>query len=256
MTDVRRLALLALLLVGAAACDGDDRPEPTRTPSPTGPVSPSPTATPIPSPSPSPSPSPRPIPPSWASPIDADLPPEDLPGDALVPTGAELTARIVLPSAGAVPDQVAVAYAVGDDPFAREHGFAIWQRFPEPPAWSVVFAFVDAPRAAVLGIRLQSGDLTGDGHDDVLVFEETGGTGACGRWKVIAATSEATDVAFERKTCDAEFLVRAGALQLREAVYEPGDPHCCPSAFRYATYEWDGSTFVETSSRLELAAEG
>lgn len=253
---MRRLALLTLLLVAAGACDGDGGPEPTDAPSPTEPTPASPVPTSVPPPSPSPNPSPRPIPPAWAAPIEEDLAPQDLPGDSLVPAGAELTARVEVPAAGALPDQVAVAYAVGDDPFAREHGFAIWQRFPDPPAWSVVFAFVDPPDAEVLGIRLRSGDLTGDGHDDVLVFEETGGTGACGTWTVVAASADGVRRLFRRKTCDAEFLIRGEALELREAVFEPGDAHCCPSAFRYATFEWDGSRFIETSSRLEPTALG
>lgn len=256
MIAVRRLALCTLLLAAAAACDGDGAPEPTDAPSPTGPTPTSPVPTSIPSPSPSPSPSPRPIPPAWAIPIEEDLAPEDLPDGSLVPAGAELTDRVVLPAAGVQPDLIAVSYAVGDDPFAREHGFAVWQRFPDPPAWSVVYAFVDPPDAEVLGIRLRSGDLTGDSHDDVLVFEETGGSGACGTWKVVAATAEGVERIFKRKTCDAEFLIRGGALELREAVFEPGDAHCCPSAFRYATYEWDGSGFVETSSRIEPTALG
>ncbi|HEX6230919.1 MAG TPA: hypothetical protein VF029_04350 [Actinomycetota bacterium] len=254
---MRRLAVLAIVLAAAAACDGEERAAPTGTPSTApSPASPAPsgTITTAPSPaSPTPSGSPRPIPPAWALPIEEDVPPGELPDGALVPPGAELTSRVELSAGGGLPDQVAVAYAVGEDPFAREHGFAIWERFPEPPAWSVVYAFVDPPRRGVLGIRLQVGDLTGDGHDDLLVFEETGGSGACGTWRVVAASPDDTGTAFRRKTCDAGFRIRGGALELREAVYEPDDPHCCPSAFRYATYEWNGDRFVETASRLEPA---
>ena len=254
MAAVRRLvmpALLALLLVGIPACGGQERtlpptgsPAPVQTTAPPTPTSPPPS-------SPSPSAEPRPIPPAWAVPIEEDLEPADLPDPALVPPGAELTDRIELPAGGGLPDQVAVAYAIGEDPFAREQGFAVWQRFPDPPAWSVVFAFVDPPAREVLVIGLQVGDLTRDGHDDVLVFEQTGGTGVCGRWRVIAAVSEGAEVVFTRRTCDTEFLVQGDALDLREAVYEPEDPHCCPSAFRYATYEWNGRRFEETSSRVE-----
>lgn len=256
MAEVRRLVLLVILLIVAAACDGVDRAGPTETPTPTATGSPSPSPSPSLPPSPSPSAAPRPIPPAWALPVEEDLAPGALPVEALVPPGAELTDRVDLPAAGGLPDQVAVAYAIGEDPFAREHGFAIWERFPEPPSWSVVYAIVDPPKRGVLGVRLQAGDVTGDGHDDVLVFEETGGTGACGTWSVVAASTGDTGRVFKRRTCDAEFRLLGGALELREAVYEPGDPHCCPSAFRYATYEWDGARFVETSSRLELTPQG
>lgn len=204
-------------------------------------------------PSASPSAVPRPIPPAWAAPIAEDLEPGALPDDALVPAGATLTDRIELPFGGGVPDQVAVAYALGEDPFAAEHGFAVWQRFPQPPAWSVVFAFVDAPEEGVLGISLEGGDLTGDGHDEVLVFESTGGTGACGRWTVVSGTAEESARIFRRRTCDAELAIRDGSLDLREAVYGPDDPHCCPSAFHTVTLEWNGERFVETDEAIEEA---
>jgi hypothetical protein len=218
-------------------------------------VSPSPDVSPSSSPSPSPSPSqserPRPFPPAWAMPIDEDLAPADLSDEALVPPDAEVTDRVTLPAGGGLPDQVAVAYVLGDDPFAAEHGFAVWQRFTEPPAWSVVHAFVDAPSEGVLGIGLQTGDATGDGHDDVLTFEEVGGSGACGTWRAIAATPGGADEVMLRRTCDAEFTIAEGALELREAVFEPDDAHCCPSAFRYTTFEWNGERFIRSSVVVE-----
>ncbi len=247
---MRRLALIALLLVAGTACESEDRAGPQTAP-PIASRSPSPPPSFSPSPTPSPTAGPRPIPPAWAEPIAEDLSPAGIPDAALVPPGAELTGRLELAAAGGLPDQIAVTYASGADPFAREHGFAVWERYPEPPAWSVVLAFVDPPERGVLGIRLQAGDLTGDGHEEVLAFEETGGTGACGRWRVVTGAGVGARVVFKRSTCDAELLIRGGALRLREAIYEPGDPHCCPSAFRYATLEWDGEGFVETSSRVE-----
>lgn len=250
----RAVALAAAALaIGVAACNGRDVVVPTSSLSPTPTrttATPSPTTSP-PSEPPPPSPSPRPIPPAWAAPIEEDLAPEELDDAALVPPGAQLLDRITLEAAGDVPDQVAVTYVIGEDPFAAEHGVAVWQRFDEPPAWSVVLAFVDPPARGVLGIRMQAGDLTGDGHDEVLTFEETGGSGACGRWRVLAATGVNTEQVFARQTCDTEILLVGGALEVREAVYEPDDPHCCPSAFRTTTLEWDGEAFEETDVRVE-----
>jgi hypothetical protein len=255
MTAVSRfLRLLVLVALALAACDGDDGnvAQPTASPTPSPLPSPSPSSPSAePSPSVRPTPDPRPIPPAWAAPIDDDLDPADLPREALVPPDAQLTDRVMLPEGGGVPDQVAVAYVIGDDPFAAEHGFALWQRFPDPPFWSVVLAFVDAPEQGVLGIRVDAGDATGDGHDDVLTFEETGGTGACGTWRVIAADAADTRQVLRRRTCDAEFLIAPGSLELRKAVYEPDDAHCCPSAFRYTTFEWSGEAFERTNVVVE-----
>jgi hypothetical protein len=253
---VRRLALPALLALVLAGCDGGGIAGPTSGPtspraSPTG-VTRTPSQSPTsPSPSPSASPSPRPIPPAWAAPIEEDAPPDDLLDAQLVPPGATLTSRITLPAGEAVADEVAVAYVIGSDPFAAEHGFAIWHRFPEPPAWSVVLAFVDAPERGVLGIDVQAGDLTGDGHPEAVTFEQTGGSGACGRWRVFATIGGDTSQVFSRRTCDTEIAIAGEALEVREAVYGPNDPHCCPSAFRYTTLEWDGARFVETEVREE-----
>lgn len=252
---MRRLAATLLLAIALAACDGDNGTS-AITSSPTSPGSsvtsstrtPSPTAS---TPSTTVSPTPRPIPPAWASPIAEDVGPAELLDEQLVPPDATLTSRVTLPAGEAVPDEVAVAYVIGSDPFAAEHGFAVWQRFPEPPAWSVVFAFVDAPEEGVLGIDVQSGDLTGDGHPDAVTFEQTGGSGACGRWRVVATIAGDTSHVFSRRTCDTEIAIVGDALEMREAVYGPDDPHCCPRAFRYTTLEWDGSSFVETDVREE-----
>jgi hypothetical protein len=168
-----------------------------------------------------------------------------------VPPEAELTERVTLPPGGDVPEQVAVAYVIGDDPFAAEHGFALWQRFPDRPHWSVVLAFVDAATEGVLGIRVDAGDATDDGHDDVLTFEETGGSGACGTWRVIVGDADDTRQVLRRRTCDAEFVISPGALELRMAVYQPDDAHCCPSAFRYVTFEWNGEAFERTDVVVE-----
>jgi hypothetical protein len=244
------LALASVLVL--AACDGGAFDGPTS--SPTGPPPGSPTASPTGptgSRSPTASPIPRPIPPAWAAPIEEDLAPAELPDEALVPPGATLTARAELPAAGDAPDQVAVAYVLGDDPFAAEHGVAVWQRFPEPPAWSVVYAFVDPPEEGVLGIRLRSGDLTGDGHAEVLTFEDRGGSGGCGTWTVVSGGAADTVRIFKRDTCDAEYRIAGATLVLREAIYEPDDPHCCPSAFRTATLEWNGERFVVTDEVVE-----
>jgi hypothetical protein len=132
----------------------------------------------------------------------------------------------------------------------------VWERFPDPPAWSVVLAYVDEPADEVLGIRLQTGDLTGDLHDDVLAFEDMGGTGGCGRWRVLAASAAGTEAVFQEHTCDTQISIVGGTIEVREAIFEPEDPHCCPSSLRTSTLEWGGERFVETSSRVDGAASG
>ena len=244
------LCLAIVLALAATACTGGEvangSPSPSVVPSP-------PTPSDAPSPYPTSIPTPRPIPPAWAEPIEQDLDPTDITDERLVPPGATLTDRVVLAEGGGLAEQVVVAYVLGSDPFAAEHGLAVWERFPDRPAWSVVLAYLDQPADEVLGIRLQTGDLNGDLHDDVLAFEDMGGTGACGRWRVLAASAAGTEVIFEEQTCDTQISIAGGALEVREAIFAPEDPHCCPSTFGTSTLEWDGELFVETSSRVDEA---
>ncbi len=144
-----------------------------------------------------------------------------------------------------------VVWGRGDDPFARELGAVLWERFGEHPTWRAIYAFTDEPAGGVLGISLDAADVTADGFEDALTFEQTGGSGACGRWRLVAPFHGGATEALDRQTCDAQISIVGGHLELREAVFEPDDAHCCPSALRTTTLEWDGGAFVETDVREE-----
>jgi hypothetical protein len=265
---VRRIELLALavLVLVAAACTDGGEPPASPSPSRTTAASPRPTPEPSEPPSPSTPPSPSASPTPWTVP-DSVRVPADAPttlddpsaidavetGDLapLTPPGAEVTRSAVLIAADDRAEQVALTWRRGDDPFDAEHGFVVWQRFPEDPAWRAVYAFTDRPRKGVLGIRLDAGDLTRDATTlDALTFEQQGGTGACGIWRVVLSTPGAADEVFRRSTCDTEIRIARGGLSVREAVFAPEDPHCCPSQIRTSRLEWDGEAFVEVSSEL------
>jgi hypothetical protein len=248
---------IAVICVGTLAACADGGTEPPGAPT-TAPTTPSATASPTgpsasPRPSASPTPSPLPEPSHLQLPPDAPSTVEDpqaiteiAAGDLgpLLPPGA----TVAFADVEAAPfDQIAIAWERGEDPFAAERGFALWQRTEDRGAWHAVYAFTDAPRRGVLGIqRPQHGDLTGDGVDELVTFEDRGGTGACGVTRVISPRAGAADEIYKRATCDAETSLVGTALEIREAVYGPEDPHCCPSAFRTTTLEWDGERFVET----------
>ena len=252
-----RRALVGLALVLAACQAADDEPSPAATASPSASPTESPRSTPTVSASatastpPSSSPTPAPV---LQVPADAPVTFDgvvsvDGPFEPLAPPGAEvLDARLQEPSEEV--DALAwVVWGRGDDPFARELGVVLWERFPD--GWRATHAFTDEPTTGVLGISLDAADVTNDGLDDALTFEQTGGSGACGRWRVVAPFHGGATLALKRQTCDAEIAIVGGHLELREAVFEPDDAHCCPSAFRTTTLEWDGRAFVETDVREE-----
>jgi hypothetical protein len=240
MPAMRRLAIFSTLLVLATSCGVESAPvpSPTRTVEPTA-TSPSPTLTATPTPS---------LPPSPVVDVPVDAPttyarrqaPDKVPVAVLVPLGAEVTMAWRLPPGpGSVP-QIALAWRRGVDPFSSEHGFEMWQLFPDRPHWRVVYAFTDPPSEGVLGVRFDVGDVTGDAIPDALTFEDKGGSGACGVWRVVRSGAGFATPIFRRSTCDTEIELASGTLRIRSAEYEPGDSHCCPSRFRTTTIRWDG----------------
>lgn len=255
---MRRAAAALCLVLALAACDGGGgtnvSPRPPASPSPSVTASPS-TTSPSASPSPSLTASPTPSPELQ---LPADAPSEVSDPAALTAIAAGDLGALAPPDAtvvhtatlGARGDRIVLTWRRGDDPFAAEQGFVEWRQLEGGSSWHAVSAFTDGPRKGVLGIDLETGDLTGDGIPDALTLEQHGGSGACGTWRVIVSTSEAASEAFRHAACDTEIRIDGTGLALREAVFGPDDPHCCPSAMRYTTLEWDGETFVETSSHV------
>jgi hypothetical protein len=168
----------------------------------------------------------------------------DLPLERLVPPGVEVTGTWF-------PDRetLIVTWGAGDDPFRREQGLVVWRRTGSDPPWVATYAFRDPPKDGVLGIQVDTGDVTGDGHPDALVFENTGGSGACGTWSVIALSPEGDGPTYTKALCDGsvEMSTRPVGIRLVESVYGPNDPHCCPSSVRTTTLEWNGSRWRVTS---------
>jgi hypothetical protein len=240
MPAMRGLVALGILLVLATSCAVESAPvpSPTRTVEPTA-TSPSPTVTTTATPSLTPSP---------VVDVPADAPttyarrkaPDKVPVADLVPVGAEVTMALRLPpSPGSVP-QIALAWTRGVDPFSSEHGFEMWQLFLDRPHWRVVYAFTDPPSEGVFGVRFDVGDVTGDAIADALTFEDKGGSGGCGVWRVVRSGAGFASPIFRRLTCDTQIELASGTLRIRAAEYDPGDSHCCPSRFRTTTIRWDG----------------
>jgi hypothetical protein len=226
---MRRAIWATALVVLAAGCSGGSGPS-GGTPTASSLAVPSPTGVPV----------------GIPADFDRDIDASQVPPDALVPAGATVTGTWYAPTG----PSILVAYALpSNDPLHQDHGLVVWRRFPGTShPWRPVFGLHDPAARGVIQIRATVGDVTGDASPDALTFEDAGGSGVCGTWRVIDLAANAS--AFERKTCDTTIDLSTDpvGLTVREAVFGPDDAHCCPSAMRVSVLTYDGSTDWTTVS--------
>ena len=120
----------------------------------------------------------------------------------LVPPGASYENRSTIEDPF---EQIALTWSDGVPPEGR-NGLIVWQR-SEDGTWRAVYAFTDPARRGVFGIRVDTGDLTGDAIPDILSFEDVGGSGACGTYRVIATTVGDASEIFRREACDTQIAI-------------------------------------------------
>jgi hypothetical protein len=230
IAPMRRLVLATLLVVEAACTGAPGPPEPPSSP----PVSPQPTDL------------PQGLPASFG---DAAAP-GDVPVAALVPLKAQVTGS--WRASTAAGETIVVAWEMpGGDPFRTDRGIAAWRRFddgdaPWRPVWGHAYA---AGRAPVENVGAQIADVTGDGSQDAVILAETGGSGACGTTSVVDLASAA--VVYRSSGCDRTVGPNTDppGLLVREAVYRPGDAHCCPSRVRETVLVDEGGNWQTASVR-------
>jgi hypothetical protein len=212
---MRPFLLATLLVLTTAACSGGDHPSASSTASSL------------------PSAAQAALPADLPSSFGEDVAPDDVPPAALIPLKAEVTGNWrATTSAG---DAIIVAWEMpGPDPFRLDRGIAVWRRFddggaPWRPVWGRAYAAAHAP---LQNLSAQIADVTGDGSDDAVIFAETGGSGSCGTTSVVDLATAAS--VYRSEGCDRSVDPNADpvGLALREAVYRPGDAHCCPSKVR------------------------
>jgi hypothetical protein len=94
-------------------------------------------------------------------------------------------------------------------------------------------------------------DVTADGSDDALVLAETGGSGACATVSVIDLATGTK--AYRSRGCDRTVEPSSDpvGLTVREAVFAPGDAHCCPSRVRTTVLVDAGGSWETAGSTTE-----
>lgn len=245
----RALALLVAATSVVASCGGSP-PKPALSRSPSASATSVVTSPAGSSPSSSPSIPPVDLPAGTPASYRQDVDAAGLPAEALVPRGT--TPSDIWPAIAPDGTQFAlVAFAApSDDPLRRARGIIEWRRFDDPPSWRPVYGVFDPANVGVLDIHTLVGDATADGSPDALTFEDVGGSGTCGTWRVIDLASNAQ--VYRTQTCDSTYDISTdpAGLVLRAAVYRPGDAHCCPSATRTTMFVYDGDGHWSVASRL------
>ena len=167
----------------------------------------------------------------------------------LIPPGSTPGPSAVLARPGDPIDQIAVTWEGGESPLGPT-GMIVWQLVDADRSWRAVYAFTDPRNSGVFGVRVDQAEVTGDEIADILSFEDVGGSGACGTYRVVASTDGDAREILRRDVCDTQIQIAGGDLLLRAAVFEPDDPHCCPSAFRTTVLRWNGSGWERVSSEI------
>lgn len=170
----------------------------------------------------------------------------------LVPPDASVQNAWNLPAAGGVPEQIAVTWkrqAYSDD--YPEHALVIWERSRPGTVWRPIHVLSDyryAQKVNVYSIGVQLADVTGDGHLDVLVRQDTGGTALCGDYDLLATAAGRVRAIFSADECydDTAIALRPGELVIdRGFQYAPGGEHIHPvfRTWRRTVKRWDGRRF-------------
>lgn len=157
----------------------------------------------------------------------------------LVPDGSRLVEQWTVSAGGGVREQLVVHWSRS----RLYHGVWIWER--RPSGWVRIGALPVVRYTEAILFAL--GDLTGDGHPEV-VLQEGQGSGFCGS-KLVVMTRPVRTL-FRRGGCDFSLRIAGGALFLSAGRYTLHDAHCCPTFTRRTRFVWTGRRMKPVGSDL------
>jgi hypothetical protein len=157
--------------------------------------------------------------------------------------------------AGGVPPQLLVTEYRPDPRIANDNDIAArWVSILQQRAdgWHTVY---ERGFDWAAFVSVSTGDLTEDGHEDVLVASEEGSAG-CGPHVAIATVRGRTREIFRRYACESYFAVRRGGLEVDEPVGPcpdgSGGVHCFGGR-RTILMRWTGTRLVRQSVRVKCS---
>jgi hypothetical protein len=165
---------------------------------------------------------------------------------SLVPRGANVLAERRLSD-----DQRVLTWSMGghaEDPASALYGVTIVEGKTQLYSHR-------APRGA-LRISVEPGDFNADGRQDVLVFDDTDGSGACGDYRAVLTGSGTAHAALTLPLCEDLGTIHARRRGLLFSIGKRKDPrtsdqiHCCYLAVARTLRRWNGTRWLDVSSSL------
>jgi hypothetical protein len=98
-------------------------------------------------------------------------------------------------------------------------------------------------------LEVRVGDVTLDGHADLLLELGTGSRGVGPRIVLDTSHGRARAI-FHRTTGDTTFEIRSHALVVQAGVYTWHDSHCCPTFSRRTVWRWKRHALRPVTSNL------
>jgi hypothetical protein len=145
----------------------------------------------------------------------------------------------------------------------ERRGIAIWQLDSGNAArWHRVYTFenaiTNAPNVA-MGFEVTTGDISGDGRPEVLVFFDTDGSAGSGTYHLFANTGyQLRQPLMQKLSMDQGTVsITRGALRISQGLeYRGPGIHCCFRKVRITLLRWTGHRLVTTQQTVRRNNRG
>lgn len=167
----------------------------------------------------------------------------------LVPAGAGIMGAWFVPATDELGPMVVLTWTRGGEgePYVQQEGLGVWHytaRTDGGGAWRVGYVLLRRP-SDISDVAVHLGDVTGDGHKDVVFVVDLGGTAGCGPWRVVSRHGGGVREVFHRYICEGGIRIARGELLIERPVYRKDCPgvHGCRDRHRRIIARWNGSEF-------------
>ena len=174
--------------------------------------------------------------------------PQTVPLQALIPERGRVWSARVVPAAAGIPPEIVVTW----DEEVGLRGLAVWQRHRGfVGRWRRIYLRRRGDESPFQRFETTTGDVTGDGHQDVLVFEDEDGSGGWGTYRLLAVVSGTMRQLYVRRASSdwTTIRLRHGAHAVSDGIGKDprsaGSIHCCPRFIRTRVKRWNGRALVD-----------